>query len=121
MVVFTWYTHARVLLAEASPASLFGCQQGHCKAGVSFVFSCALAKGPLQVKFPLFSGEISHEMGKIGNIAPVWEEGGKGWGVDDSGGRYVQEKGVKGGGRVHFVSILCPFYGHFMAIFVAIL
>ena len=60
-------------------------------------------------------------MGKIGNIAPVWEEGGKGWGVDDSGGRYVQEKGVKGGGRVHFVSILCPFYGHFMAIFVAIL
>ena len=48
------------------------------------------------MKFPLFSGEISHEMGKIGNIAPVWEEGGKGWGVDDSGGRYVQEKGGDG-------------------------
>ena len=41
-------------------------------------------------------GEISHEMGNIGNIAPMWEEGGKGGVMDDCGGRYVQEKGGDG-------------------------
>ena len=48
-------------------------------------------------------GEISHEMGNIGNIAPMWEEGGKGVVVDDCGGRYVQAKrGVMGGESAHF-------------------
>ena len=45
--------------------------------------------------FPI-SGEIFFEKRKIVNIAPMWEEGGKGVVVDDCGGRYVQEKGGDG-------------------------
>ena len=52
----------------------------------------------------LISGEISFEKErKIVNIAPMWEEGGKGVVVDDCGGRYVQAKrGVMGGESAHF-------------------
>ena len=42
----------------------------------------------------------------------MWEEGGKGGVMDDCGGRYVQEKGGDGWGRVRLLRKLWPLNGH---------